>query len=409
MIQTLTNNHKEIVLATLESSEKELKIVSPFLSMSLAKILCNIVKNGIKCTFITRLYIQDIVCKANSLEAMELMISSGIDLYAVKGLHTKLYLADRNKAILGSANFTISGLTINHELSLLFEKEEIIPDFHAYFDDLLDKAEYADGRVTKTMLDDADKDLTLLFGDKKHSGKADSSKMYGADIGLLLKKLPPEKLRKETMSGETESHDTITEMFRDVDDANQIMLDHTVWMKFTGKGDDRHPGDEKASIFSVPTANGRTYLATYPWKPSQVRDGDEIYIAPLTTDNRGNNQPVIVGRGKLKAFSESNYAKDEWFKKVSWLTDYPWYCVIEECELLDTEIENGVPLDAVLNHLGSNTYISSYGKKESPSDVEKKHHQKAHIRLSGNAKEYVDKRFDVLVAKYGSHIVKSDD
>lgn len=86
---------------------------------------------------------------------------------------------------------------------------------------------------------------------------------------------------------------------------------------------------------------------------------------------------------------------------------WPWYCVIDECEILDTENENGIPLDAVLNALGSDTYVASFGRNETPAEVGSKHLQKNHIRLSGNAKDFIDKRFDALVERYGSRKIKS--
>ena len=64
-------------------------------------------------------------------------------------------------------------------------------------------------------------------------------------------------------------------------------------------------------------------------------------------------------------------------------------------------IEKGIPMDEIWDKLGSDTYISSFGKNESIADVAKKHHQKAHIRLSGNAKEYIDKRLNELEKQYG--------
>ena len=34
--------------------------------------------------------------------------------------------------------------------------------------------------------------------------------------------------------------------------------------------------------------------------------------------------------------------------------------------------------------------------------VSRKHYQKAHIRLSGNAKQYIDKRLDTLFEQFGT-------
>lgn len=57
--------------------------------------------------------------KANSIDAIEMMMNAGIKVYALKGLHTKLYLFDDNVGIVGSANFTSGGFISNFELSLM--------------------------------------------------------------------------------------------------------------------------------------------------------------------------------------------------------------------------------------------------------------------------------------------------
>jgi hypothetical protein len=188
------------------------------------------------------------------------MIDSGIKLYAVKGLHTKLYLFDKSDGVLGSANFTAGGFISNVELSLHVEDEnELIFNLYNYF----------------------------------------------------------------------------------------------------------------------------------------------IYMAALTVDKRNKAQPVIIGRGRLQEFSIENCIDDIWVAEYTWTDRYPWYCVIKEMSLLNTEVKNGVPLDEVLGELGSDTYVSSFGKNESVSDVSKKHYQKAHIRLTGNAKDFIDKTLDKLEYKYG--------
>lgn len=413
MIQTLTSNHAEIVLDMLEGSENSIKIISPFITASLAKKLADIVQAhpGLSCSFITRIYLEDLICKANSIEALDVMLSAGICVYAVKGLHTKLYLFDDNKAILGSANFTHGGMKRNLELSLAMENEPIISELHDYFDEL--KGQVAvDGIVTKELLVNVDNDLTHLYGGKKSkTDKVMSIRMYGADAGIIPKQKMDDVdyLKNEATSGQRELNDAVMEIFREMESHDQIVYDHTIWLKFTGEASNRHAGNEIADVFGIDVPGGKLYLSNYSpsKKPSQVRDGDEIYIAPLTTDKRGKNQPVIVGRGTLRAFSKDNHASEEWIRKVSWMEDWPWYCVIDECELLDTIIENGIPLDAVLNALGSDTYISSFGRNESISEVGSKHLQKNHIRLSGNAKKFIDKRFDTLVEKYGSRRLKS--
>ena len=117
MIELLTNNHLEKILDLFDGANRDIRIISPFLSVAMAQRLCDSIRErGLRCAFITRFYIEDMVAKANSIDALEMLLNAGVDLYAVKRLHTKLYLFDHDQAIVGSANFTTGGFKSNIEL-----------------------------------------------------------------------------------------------------------------------------------------------------------------------------------------------------------------------------------------------------------------------------------------------------
>lgn len=120
--------------------------------------------------------------RANTVDGLEKMIKAGIKVYAVVGLHTKLYLFDGINAIMGSANFTTSGLKTNIELSLLFSEEaSVVKDLNQHFDILLQRIfEAGNGEITQEMLEEA-RELTLkLWKNNKGTQTAFSAKMYGA-------------------------------------------------------------------------------------------------------------------------------------------------------------------------------------------------------------------------------------
>ena len=67
MIEVLTDNHYEKMLDLFDDAKQNLKIISPFISKSIAEKLCESVRNSsVKCTFITRFYLEDMLNKANS-------------------------------------------------------------------------------------------------------------------------------------------------------------------------------------------------------------------------------------------------------------------------------------------------------------------------------------------------------
>ena len=408
-MQVLTNDHFEKIMNLFDGINHKIKIVSPFISESMAKKLCDVVKmKNIDCTFITRFYLEDMFAKANSMDAMEMMMDAGIKLYALKGLHTKLYLFDEEYGVLGSANFTAGGFKSNVELSLLLSKEDnILEELHHYFDDLLCKIkECEEGLITKDILERARKNYGHTFSKKKESEKITSSFMYGASIDKrtvfndtnITREL--EKSRNET--------DIVNSMFQQFEQQEQIIYDHTIWLKFYGEANNRIDPKKDFPMTYVLVDNKKWYLSNYPFKVHSVNDGDEIYLAALSSDTKRINQPIIVGRGHLVGFTEENFAKPEWIKKCSWMSRFPWYCVIKDAEVLAAPVEKGITMNEKWDRLRSDTYISSFGKNESISSVAKKHYQKAHIRLSGNAKEYIDKRLNELAKQYGMKSYKSD-
>lgn len=402
MIEVLTDNHYQAIATLFSTAKKSIRIISPFLSDSMAALLCDTVaQKGLSCIFVTRFYINDIFHRANSVDALEKMMQAGIAVYAVKGLHTKLYLFDDDAAVLGSANFTSGGLKTNIELSLLFSQEPtVLSSLHKYWDEFLAQIEpCADARVTSAMIGDARKRLESLWKSSKDV-TTESIKMYGAMLGRKTD-YTTDEAQAEIQKTATES-DAVFDMFRETEIVREIKYPHTIWLKFDGDAEERIAGDEQFPMVRVNLHGKQVYVQNYPRRPMSIKNGDEVYLAAITTDSRGKNQPVIMGRGHLRGFSANNHVPDAWVKDFDWMEQYPWYCVMEDCELLDTVSSNGIPLDSILQKLGSDTYLVSFGRNESIQAVSQKHYQKAHIRLSGNAKEEIDKQFDKLKNRYGS-------
>ena len=414
MIELLTSNHFDKIMDLFDGTQKEIKIISPFLSMSMAEKLCKVVtEKNIKCTFITRIYIQDMLEKANSLDAIELMMKSGIKVYAEKFLHTKLYLFDETEAIVGSANFTCGGFKSNVELSLLLSEEtEVITELHSYFDSMIQLLESADnGLVTDELLKKAKDNYYSIYNSKMHegSGKVSSLMMYGAALTRKSQTNKTDELKKELDSCKNEKDkDIVNSLFKGLEQSEQIHYSYNIWLKFDGEGNDRLNADEPFPMTDVPMNGGTAYLSNYPFKVWSIEEDDHVYFAALTTIKGGKNLPVIVGRGTLAAFTDKNHVDDAMLQLYDWMDRYPWYCIIKECEVLNTTVGNGLPMNMVWEALGSDTYIASFGRKEDIPAVGRKHYQKAHIRLSGNAKDYIDKQFDILAEKYGTITYKSE-
>lgn len=412
MLELLTSNHFEKILDLFDGTEREIKIISPFLALSMAEKLCAAVRDsGASCTLITRLYLEDLIARANSLDALELMMRQGIEICLVKRLHTKLYLFDTDHAILGSANFTNGGFKSNLELSLLISEEpRIIGELHGYFDGLVKRLRCEEGgRLTAAVLEEARQAYSALFYSKTKGGSTavHSWKMYGAALDQKSRLARQADLEEEFARCK-EEQDLVCTLFQEAERPEQIRYPFNIWLKFIGEGDNRLPPDQPFSVTAV-TEGGRTLcLSNYSFRARSVKDGDEIYLAALTTNHDGRNLPVIVGRGHLAGFSHRNRVSDSMLRQHGWMEHYPWYCIIKDCEVLNAPVREGVSLDTVWTVLRSDTYLASFGRNEDIPTVARKHYQRAHIRLSGNAKQEIDRRLDQLIARFGALRYVSD-
>ncbi len=403
MIEVLTDNHYQAIRQQFSQAAKSIRIISPLLTGSMAELLCEAAaQKRLACTFITRFYINDMFHRANSVDALEKMLQAGIAVYAVKGLHTKLYLFDEDAAILGSANFTSGGLKTNIELSLLITQETaILGSLHNYWEEFLAQIEPCpDAPVTPAMIKDARKLLESLWKSNKGAVPTESIRMYGAALGRSAG-FTTSEAQAEIQKTAAES-DAVYDLFRENEVVSEVKYPHTIWLKFDGDAEERIGADESFPMVRVELEGRQVYLQNYPRRPMSVKEGDEVYLAAITTDAAGKNQPVIMGRGHLCGFAAGNHVTDEWVREYDWMEKYPWYCVVLDCEVLKTACGNGIPLDSILQKLGSDTYLVSFGRNESVQAVAQKHYQKAHIRLSGNAKQEIDRQFDKLKQAYGA-------
>lgn len=406
MIELLTNNHYDTIIDIFDNVKRTITIISPFLNMKMAHKLCECIKeNNIECNFITRLYLADLISKANNIDAIEMMVESGINVYAQKYLHTKLYLFDDNTSIIGSANFTSGGFISNIELSLLISDEpELISRISSYCAEQVNLLKNTlTGKIEKSIIDDVKKEYYNLVNKTVH-GVSCNIKMYGAEIGKAkINSQNMEQMKNEALSGiNMMKTDIMADVFRE--NLKEKIYNYNVWLKFDGTGADRIDPKSNFPLIDVLYNGKKVYVQNYPFDVNSIKDGDELYLAAVSsveTDPYHKNQPVIVGRAKAVVFPGEKNVPQSWINKYPWMERYCYYCIIDNIEIINTQVSNGIPLSALWAEFGSDMYRSSFGKNESITDVAKKHHQKAHIRLTGNAKDFLDTKLDELGKKYG--------
>ena len=400
-IRLIAKEHNENIRALFDEVETSVKIVSPFIGREMANLLIDAKtqNSALEAKLITRFYSGDFIAGVSKIRSIKDMHDCGVEIYTLKGLHTKLYLFDLNAALLGSANFTSGGFKFNHELSLHVSNEpEINAEMIMHFDDLVkailgkgteflltaDKIEEEMQYVSEKLEQNRDKSITYFYGKK-----------FGAELS-------------------TYNFDDNATKLEPVDDPIQDIIstsrestneyDGTIWLKFIGETDSRFSLAEKyrpqiedgypAGIICYPTSK----------KPSSVADGDYIYLAAVSMDEKGRTVlPYIVGRGVTDGFRSENIATPAMVKVNPWIERFMNYCAFSEFEYIDAAIGECIPLIEVLQELRSDTYASTMGQNIGLDRLRRQHSQKAHLRLTSMAKDFIDDAFEKAAKEYGVH------
>ncbi len=422
MIDTITNDHKEIIQALFNEASQKIHIISPFLSTNMADLLCSAAENGIECTFITRFYLQDFLDGSNTLTGLQHMINSGVKVYILIGLHTKLYLIDDSDAIVGSANFTESGLNRNIELSILFNDEPVVKDLNDYFDEILKKISSSDDGL---LTNDDILEYKKLYDKKKASGKNTiggvefNYKRKGAALDSKTRNLKTDDklFHNEILNHINERNsDAVYGLF----DGNKSEISYktlsTILLKFSASAKRRYESSKEFVLDEFFDNDKKFYMTNFSISRKssamKVEDGDETFFCVHSYDEAGKPSPMIVGKGHLRAYKNNNDARlKNWFSQYDWLADYPLYCVINDAKIIKAPVKCGIPLREVIDALGCLTYENTRNKIDEyyKEEIYKAHRQQAVKRLTYEAKDYIDTILDELFGKYGATLYTSEN
>lgn len=390
-IQLVSTDHGDRITASFRNATNRIQIISPFIGFPAAKVLCDTSSNNenLHCQIITRFSREDFISGASNINALELLLDSGVKLFALKNLHTKLYLIDDHTALLGSANFTSGGFRLNHELSLLFQGEyEIIAEMNNYYDQMLENMmQQGDYAITQEKVKKEAIEIERLRSARKDKSTFyRNEKQFGAEIPSPLD------------NGVLYETDSIQDILADA----AIMPDGaSIWFKLESDANNRSDPNEKHSLVQLENFPGGITCFPEGTKPTGIQNGDYVYIAVVSQDSNGNNTPVIVGRGLTHGYEEGNRATSAMIEKYPWMEYYCWFVRLYNMEYIDAEIKYGISLLDLLASVGDGTYPSTVGKSRSFAELRQTHYHKSHMHLTQQAKKYLDDMFDLKTKQYG--------
>ncbi len=388
-VRVISKEHYELIHELFDGATGSIKIISPFVTQPLADVFaaCKKQNPGIEAKLITRFYHEDFIKGVSNIDALETLYQSGIDIYVLQDLHTKLYLFDTDTALIGSANFTSGGFGSNHELSMCIKEEiEVNPILVSHFDELVEDIVSQSPDYLLNLEKIKEESTEVKADKKKRTGKTGqfiSTKKFGA------------KLPTTDKDGKADEHDNIQTILSVAPDKE---YNKTIWIKFEGSSERRRAmTDNYSPYITEQFPQGATFFSEAK-RPMRVKAGDYVYMAVHCEADL----PYIVGRGRSAGYDIGNIATPEMMKEKDWTARYNHYYCFLEFEYIDAPILECISLNDVLQNLNSNFYVSTKGEKLSMEKLRIRHRQQAHMRLTIQAKEYLDCLFDELVGKHGS-------
>ncbi|ADP34538.1 phospholipase D family protein [Bacillus atrophaeus] len=399
-ISFLDKNFGSTFFSLLDSTKKKIRIISPFIGYKTALALVNFIEetdNELDCVLITRFDREDFIKGVSSFTGLELLKKAGVKMYALQGLHTKLYIFDNESIIMGSANFTFNGFYKNHEFGIFMEEErEFSVECNNYFDGLLkDIKNHGDWEITQDLIA-----KEKPYCDDAVTGRAHSQKKPRKNE--LPVTIQPNRvkwgatldLHSQQPLDDKEEKDIIEEILKE-ETENQIQIRNTgIWLKFEGNSENRIPNHLTYFERRKKEHRKRTF---FPKPPSGIKSGQLLFMTMVSRDKEDKGTPIIVGYATTSGFSERNVVNDKTSSNAD-RNRYPYYVELLSGKFLKAPIKNGITLRELARELQTDLYPNP---KSNFSEIIYTHRQKSHLQVTERAHDYIMQRLDTLFKEFG--------
>lgn len=381
-IELLDDNHRDAIIDAFEKAQRQIRIISPFVQASMSKYLVDSAGRGITSQLITRFYREDFIRSVSSLTALKSLITAGVDIYALKDLHAKLYLFDDNVAIIGSANFTGGGFGNNIELSLYIEDEfDLIERLYKYFEQLLATIQTAgDFKITGAKIEEESLIIQKAIKGRDHTSKPNPTR-FGAEVNVPQVPITTPVDEVENILGVPDEGISAVLKF---EGAAHRRIDPE------GKYEPNHY-DRKGFYFTASSKSPRSLTAD-----------TTVFLSAVSWDKSGAGVPIIVGKAKTRGYDPNNVTDNALIKEHPWAVDYPYYVELYDIDTVDTEIKNCISLNDLIAEVGYKLYPRTEIDPSTPiPSLKIRHHQKAYIAITPYAANRIHTMLESLFKKYG--------
>lgn len=159
MIELVKTPTSKTFFNLVSNYDKEMILCAPYIKREIVDEILNKKKSGSKLTVITSSNISNFIQKSSDLSAIRRLIDNNATVLNYQDLHAKIYLFDKLKALITSANLTYYGMYHNYEYGVLIDdNEEIMDQVETDFLEMLESKLY--GEFDNNKLDDIEKAIS---------------------------------------------------------------------------------------------------------------------------------------------------------------------------------------------------------------------------------------------------------
>ena len=105
----------------VQESENNIYLCAPFIKKDIVDKILEKTKQGVEMVVITSANISNFLCGSLDISAIKKLIEKGVVVRNYQNLHAKIYIFDRKKALVTSANLTNNGLYNNYEYGIFIK------------------------------------------------------------------------------------------------------------------------------------------------------------------------------------------------------------------------------------------------------------------------------------------------
>ncbi|MBY5478315.1 hypothetical protein HFO84_13350 [Rhizobium leguminosarum] len=344
-------------------------VISPFIKRRAVERILSHVPKAMR--IITRFNLADFADGVSDIGALRSLLAADAQVRGIRNLHAKVYVFGARRAIVTSANLTEAALTRNHEFGLVSDEPKIISASKEYFEKLW---AYGGANLTIQQVDEWERAVVNHLARGAPHGSVESLGDFGATgADVFSSPLPP-----------------------------GVSVGEQAYVKFLGEGSNRVSlsfpvRDELESALCH-------WALTYPAnkRPTAVKDGALMFISRLTYDPR---DIIIFGRAVgMKYVPGRDDASADEIEARGWKDTWPRYIRVHHAEFVAGTMANGVSLNALMDALGHDAFISTqrnHASGQGNTNPYKAYSQQAAVQLSLQGQEWLADRLQVALERHG--------